>query len=188
MGLPDKLWKSTAIQDRLTLEAEAEASFGKADRAQYWFIVPEADDPQSRKLVYVCNYDMDSMMNVNPHEIQQDFCVQFVRKAMREMSYNGYWMCGWTHPPAWGESLKEDGENCWNRLCIMWADEDGDIQFTYEIEHTVNLMMQNGIDYYIKQSEDAYLRYLEIAGPKALKENLGIKENQQSKEALKTIH
>lgn len=180
-SLPNNLWTSPVLIDRLGQEAD----FEQPAKVQFWFSVPQADTRIGN--ITLKNFD-NSLTNIPPHELQQDFAVALRQYMQSEIHHDGLWMVGWTHPPASGNHLRVDGDNCWGRLVMIWLDEDGDPQFTVDSYRPFVQMMKDGISYYVNMCENAYAAFNEEYGKKAMKADLGIKEDQIKKDVLKSLH
>lgn len=183
--LPSNIWKSKAIRTRLEQEARFESNHGRADKPHYWIIAPEGDSRRGE--VVLSNFE-ESILDCEPHELQQDFARQIQKSVQKEAHFDGVWLVGWTHPPAGWDAIRVDGNNCWGRLIMIWLDEDADAQYTVESDIPFIQMVQAGVDNYITQAERAHHEYVAHYGKKAMKNDFGIKEDQTSKEALSTIH
>lgn len=183
--LPDNVWKSKALLRRLKAEAGFESNNGSPEKQHYWVLVPQADTRADE--IILKNFE-ESPLDCLPHEIQQDMARQIRQELQRNQHYDGIWIVGWTHPPASWDVVRIDGDNCWGRLIMIWLDEDADPQYTVESDIHIATMVQNGIETYLNHAAEAHQRWLEEYGPKAMKNDMGIKEEQTVKETLSTIH
>jgi hypothetical protein len=182
--LPSNIWASGAIRLRLEQEARFESAHGLPCKPQYWVSVPNVDSTYQSATLR--NFVPD-LMNCDPHEMQIMFAEQIRKELQRMLHHDGVWVVGWTHPPQSWENIATDGDNCWGRMIILWLDEDGDPQMVQEFDNYFAVMLSYGEDYYVDQSEKAWLMYDYHFGKKAMKNDLGIHESQMTKEALETL-
>jgi len=181
--LPNNLWKSPVIKKRLLMEACFEGNRGISDRKFYWCSVPEADSKDG--FVVIKNFEVN-IQNQEPHPLQQDFAIALQKQLMKELHFNGLWLCGWTHPPT-AYDLLTDASNCWGRMIFIWHDADGDPQYTLESEMDFAIMVQNGFEYYLKLAHEAHEGWREIYSDKILKADMLLTEDQQKKAALEAL-
>lgn len=171
---PDKVLFSDHIQNRLTGEACFEGACGMAHKAYYWVVTQK---PSTGKIIFMKNYDTVGF-DVDPHEMQQMFAGDLAKRLMKQASMGGGWIVGFTHPPHSSNAMRIDGDNAWNRLIMLWLNESGDVQFTVESEIQFISMIENGAARYVGMCEEAWSKWDDIYGKKAMKEDFGIKDHQ----------
>lgn len=187
MNLPDNIWLSPVIKKRLLMEAGFESTnHGRPPKAQYWFSAPMATDLKSRMGVTLKNY-VPGVFDVDPHDMQMAFASELRWRLQQNIGHDGLWIAGWTHPPGNDQTIRVDGDNAWNRLVMVWLDGDGDPQFTVESDLPFVEMISRGGYYYIEMAEEAYQAYVEAYGLKAMKDDLGLGEDQMTKAALAAL-
>jgi len=185
MNLPSNLWNSPLIKQRLYQEAGFECSHGKPTMQHYWFIVPESDTKVD--LIELKNYE-SSMLNLDPHPHQMGMAKELMIMLNKNIDHDGLWIVGWTHPPAGWEAIRVDGDNCWNRMVMIWLDEDGDIQFPVETDLPIYEIVSNGLEYYTELCETAWQTWDEAYGKKAQKQDFGLKDEQVTKKTLAALN
>ena len=183
LNLPENLWESPVIRNRLLQEACFECDYGFSEKKQYWMVVPFADSAAGA--VILRNYE-DKLENCDPHDIQVDFALKLREKLQYEAHFDGVWGVGFTHPPTNYEVLT-DTQNCWNRLIMIWFDGDGDPQYTLESDRPFIDLIRDDPFYWVEQAHTAHKAYNEEYGQKALKSDMSIKEDQQTKAALAAL-
>lgn len=184
MHLPNNLWKSPVIQERLMVEAAFEGDRGAPETPLFWVVVPQADTKDDQ-LVF-SNFE-PTLQRPLPHELQIDFAKGLQKDLQKEAGFDGLWVVGWTHPPSVMGVLK-DMDNCWNRLIFIWLDKDGDPQFTLESELAFVQIVQHGIEYYIGLAHDAHKQWKDLYSDKALKADMDLTEDQQRRAALEALN
>lgn len=183
-NLPSNLWKSPVILQRLFAESCFEGDHGISQKKHYWVVVPQSDTGQG--VIELKNYK-ENLENIDPHEMQKQFVVELQKLLQRNAHFDGLWIVGYTHPPS-VYGVLTDTENCWNRLIMIWLDEDGDPQFTLESERPFIEQFSDGPDYWIEQAHNAYEAYKPIFGRKAMKDDMLLKEGvHQKKAALEAL-
>lgn len=185
-NLPENIWNSPTIRQRLFSEAQIESSRGRAEKPYYYFNVPQVDNPVQQS-IELRNY-YPSIFDIDPHDLQKELALKIRQALQHEVSHGGCWIVGWTHPPAQMEAIREDGDNVWGRLVIIWLDEDADPHYTLESDISFIAMATNGVDYYVRLAENAHEKWLKEYSPKVLKEDMGLKDDQQHKDSLSTLH
>lgn len=184
-NLPSNLWKSSVIKNRLTAEACFECNHGISLKKHYWVQVPESDTKTGS--IELKNYKA-GIQDCDPHEMQQQFAISLQRSLMENANFDGLWIVGFTHPPSTYEVLTDTG-NCWNRLIMIWLDEDGDPQFTVESDRDFANMLEDSPEYWIERAVEAYQAYLPVFSQKALKQDFLLKEGEhQKREALEALN
>jgi len=183
MNLPSNLWKSPVIKRRLMTEACFECSHGISLKPFYWVIVPEADSKDGFHILQ--NYKA-SMIDVDPHDLQQDFAKGVQRELQQEACFDGLWLVGFTHPPS-SYGVMTDTENCWNRTIMIWHDEDGDPQYTLESDLPFIEQVQHGINYYVGLAHKAHDQWKQVYSPAVLKEDMQLNDSDTSKVALEAL-
>ena len=181
--LPDNLWKSPVIKNRLIVEANFECRRGMAEKPHYWCLVPQADTGAGT--VVLRNYK-DSMVDTDPHELQQDFARNVLLELQAQAHHDGLWLVGYTHPPSTYGSIT-DTDNCWGRLFCIWFDGDGDPQYTIESDADFIDMAKRGEQYWVGMSAQAHEQWKEIYGQKAMKRDMMLRESQTKKAALEAL-
>lgn len=179
--LPSNLWTSAVLRQRMAQEA----AFEDPHKPHYWFVVPQGDTKTDT--IILKNFD-PSFLHIEPHEMQQEYAKDLRRRLQRQAHFDGIWMVGWTHPPSSGQAVSLDGDNCWNRLVMMWLDEDGDPQFPFDTFRDFVSILQEDPDYYVDLAAKAHAQWKEEYGKKAVKDDFGIKDSQISKDVLKSLH
>ena len=144
--LPENIWQSPVIRKRLEAEAAFECAHGSPQKPQYWICVPDATNISSRHNAVLKNYNA-GVLDIDPHEMQQSFVQELRYRLQKEVGHDGVWIAGFTHPPATFEAIKVDGDNCWNRLVMIWLDGDCDPQFTVEFDRPFVELIQEGGHY-----------------------------------------
>lgn len=181
--LPSNLWESQIIKDRLILEANFDGNRGIPKKPHFWVLVPHADTKNGS--VILKNFDT-TIEDIEPHPMQQDFARGLQEHLMKEASFDGLWIVGWTHPPtSYGVLTEQD--NVWNRLIFIWLDKDGDPQYTLESELPVINIISHGIDYYINLAHKTHEQWNEIYGNDVLKSDMMLKDEQQKKAVLESL-
>ena len=94
--LPENLWKSPVIQERLIQEALFDCRYGVPEKPLFDVMVPQADTKIGQ--IQLRNYE-PSLAQVAPHPIQVQFGKNLLDILMKELHFNGLWIVGWTHPP-----------------------------------------------------------------------------------------
>ena len=182
--LPNNLWKSPFIKQRLLAEACFEGERGISEKKQYWVVVPQADT--GRGVVELKNFK-PNLQDVEPHEMQQHFAVEVQNLLQQEAHFDGSWIVGFTHPPnAYG--VLTDTENCWNRLIMIWLDEDGDPQFTLESERPFIQQFEDGPNYWVEMAHNAYKAYKPMFGKEAMKSDMLLRDGDQHRPALESLN
>lgn len=182
MNLPENIWNSPVIRNRLYAEACFEDGWGAK---HYWVVVPEGDT--GRGFITLKNYKED-FLKIDPHELQKLFAEELQGELQRNLHNNGLWIVGWTNPPAPGEVVREDGDNAWERLFMVWLDQDADPQYTFESTVPFVEMAANGARYYVDKCAECHEKYVEAYGKRALKDDFGISESQQTKKTLISLN
>lgn len=185
MSLPEHLWNSPVIKKRLFNEAGFESNNGAPHKVHYWVIAPEGNTKRGE--VILKNF-IPNFADIEPHEMQQEFARQVQKMLQSGAHHDGLWLVGWTHPPATGDVVRIDGSNCWDRLIMLWLDEDGDPKYTLESDIPFAEMMENGEAYYLGLAEQAHASWEEAYGKKAMKDDFAVTEDQQTKAALAALH
>lgn len=185
MSLPEHLWNSPVIRKRLYDEAGFESNHGAPHKVHYWMIVPEANIMRGE--VILKNFE-PNFCDIEPHEMQQEFARQVQKMLQSGLHHDGMWICGWTHPPASHDVIRVDGSTCWDRLVMIWLDEDGDPKFTVESDIPFAAMMESGERYYYDLAERAWGAWDEFYGKKAMKDDFAVTDGQQTKAALASLH
>lgn len=185
MILPENIWNSPVIRKRLADEASFESNYGYSEKAQYWFSVPEGDSKRGN--IVLKNYK-PGVLDIDPHDIQQDFAYQLRKLLQQELHFDGVWIVGWTHPPSSGNVIRTDGDTVWARLVMIWLDEDADPHYTVESDIPFSAMLQGGIASYARLADEAHQTWARDYDKKARKEDFGLRENQQTKAALAALH
>lgn len=185
MKLPENVWKSKVILNRLEAEARFESNFGFAEKKHYWFTVPEGDSKRGN--IELRNF-RPSEFDADPHPHQKGMAINLQSALQKEAGFDGVWIVGWTHPPSMAELIRIDGDNCWSRLVMIWLDEDADPKYTLESDIPIFEMIQNGIEYYLSLAHQAHEKWDEAYGKRAMKDDFQIKEGQMKKAALSTIN
>ena len=182
MNLPENIWDSPEIKTRLEQEAEFSEGWGKK---LYWVMVPEGNT--GKGLVVKKNFT-PNLIDIEPHPQQRQFAENLQSLLQRELHYDGLWIVGWTNPPATGSSLHVAGDNVWSRLFMIWLDEDADMHFTVESELPVIEILNHGEPHYVMKAEEAMEKWREEYGKKAMKDDFGISESQQTKKTLISLN
>lgn len=183
-SLPENLWQSPVIRNRLQQEALFECDHGIShEKPHYWCLVPFADSKDGTTVLR--NFE-DDMKNCDPHEMQQEFARQIMTRLQREAHFDGLWLVGFTHPPtAYG--VITDTENCWNRLIAIWFDSYGDPQYTLESDLPFMSQLEAGEDYYVGLAYQSHEQWNAIYGQKAMKEDMMLKDDQMKAEVLEAL-
>jgi len=182
-NLPENIWNSPAIRKRLWQEAGFDIDRG-VFKQQYWMLVPEA--PSMRGEITLRNYT-PSVIDVDPHELQVHFAKEMREALQRTVAHDGVWIVGYTHPPGSDQVVRVDGDNAWNRIIMIWLDEDADAQFTVESDLPFIDMVTAGKHYYCNLADQAWEKYEEAFGKRAMKGDFMLSEDQKNKEALSTL-
>ena len=182
--LPSNFWNSPVIRKRLYQEAGFETAAGISAKNQYFFIAPFPDSFAGD--IFLRNYS-PGPIDPDPHEMQIEFSRSVRNLLQSNCGHDGYWLVGWTHPPETYESIRIDGDNCWNRMAILWADSDGDFQFCFDSDIPFIEMFDNGDLYYVNMLETAWNKWNEDYGKRAVKDDLGIHQDQLGKPALEAL-
>lgn len=182
--LPENTWKSKVLLTRLAQEALFECRWGIPDRGLYWFLIPEADTGRGQNTLK--NYKTDIMTD-DPHPAQIEMAREIHTLLTRGASMDGYWIVGWTHPPAQWEGLKVDGDNCWGRLAMIWLDEDGDPHFTVEFDRLFADMMDDGAEYFAAMAVQAYIDWSAEYRPEVLRDEMGLADKDMTKAVLEGL-
>lgn len=185
MKLPSNVWKSPLILQRLAQEAMFECNHGKATNPHYWFSVPESDTRVD--LIELRNFTPNEM-DIDPHPHQKGMSIDLMMRLNRHISHDGLWIVGWTHPPERWEAIKTDGDNCWNRMVMIWLDEDADIQFAVETDLPIADIVERGLDYYVEMSEKSWKSWNESFGKSAQKTDFALKDEQVTKKTLASLN
>jgi hypothetical protein len=185
MSLPQNLWTSEIIKRRLLQEAGFECRYGIPEKKQYWIVAPEADTGRGKHVLM--NFK-PSFMDIEPHNAQQQFALMLQAVVQFEAGHDGLWLVGWTHPPTTAEAVRVDGDNAWGRLVMLWLDSDGDPKFVAESDLPFADMVEHGVEYYCGMAEQSYAQFNEMVGAQAMKADFGIKEEQQTKAVLGSLH
>lgn len=184
--LPENLWKSPVIQERLIQEALFDCRYGVPAKPYFDVMVPQADTKIGQ--IQLRNYT-PSMAEVAPHPIQVQFAKNLLDILMKELHFNGLWIVGWTHPPTSYAALTEM-DNAWQRLIIIWLDQDGDPQYTIDYDKPVVEIIADGLELHAKKAEDAHQQWRQIYSDTAMREDMALTEDQQKRmtlEALKKV-
>lgn len=181
MKITDAIWKSPIITERLAFEAR----IAESAKPHYWFVVPTG---RSRRDATVLKNYTPGVLDIDPHEIQQIFARDLREALQKDLHHDGIWAVGWTNPPSSGEVVATEGDNVWGRLAILWLDEDGDPQFTFESEENVIEIISNGVMYYLELCAKAHFAYSKDFSTKVLKEDMCLKEDQMNKAVLSSLN
>jgi len=181
--LPNNLWNSPIIKQRLMMEATFDGDRGIPKKPHFWVLVPRADIKAGKVLLK--NFD-PNMLDREPHPDQQAFAERLQVALMKEAHFNGLWIVGWTHPPSTYGILTEQ-DNCWNRLIFIWLDRDGDPQYTLESELPVINIIAHGKDYYVGLAHEAHDSWREMYGEDVLKSDMMLRDDQQKKAVLESL-
>lgn len=179
---PSDLWKSPVIKKRLLDEACFESDHGVSEKKHYWIMAPQADSGTG--YVGLKNYET-SLVNIDPHELQQNFAMSLMEKLMKEAHFDGLWIVGFTHPPGTYDTIT--GDNAWNRLIFIWLDQHGDPQYTMESDLPFIKQAQAGVDYYVGLAHQGHKAWLEQYGPKAMKSDMMLKDSQIHSPAMEAL-
>ncbi len=182
-SLPSELWNSPVIKKRLAQEATFECAWGVPDKKFYWCMVPLADSKDGIQILR--NYK-DSVMNADPHEMQQAFARKIMEELQQQCHFDGLWLVGFTHPPSTYGTIT-DTETCWGRMIAIWFDEDGDPQYTLESDLPFIEQAKAGEQYYVGLANQAHDQWKEMYGRKAMKSDMMLKDSQTSKAALEAL-
>lgn len=185
MILPERIWESAVIKRRLLQEAGFECRYGIPAKKNYWIVAPEADT--KRGTVLLRNFK-PTFLDIEPHDQQQQFAHMLQPLLQSKLGHDGLWIVGWTHPPSSGHAVRVDGDNVWGRLVMIWLDSDADPKFTAESDLPFYDMVSHGVEYYAGIAEQAWTQWNEMVGRAALKDDFGIKDEQQTKAALGSLH
>lgn len=185
MSLPQNLYDSLVIKKRLLQEAGFECAHGVPHKRHYWIVAPEADTRLGDILLR--NFK-PSFIDIEPHDSQQQFANMLQAVLQHNLHHDGLWLVGWTHPPSTAHAVRVDGDNAWGRMVMIWLDSDGDPKFTAESDLPFFKMIGRGVEYYAGLADQAYEQWKEMAGPQAMKDDFGVREDQQTKAALKALH
>lgn len=183
--LPENIWNSQVIKKRLWNEANFESNNGAPAKAHYWIVAPTVDGSRDHHILK--NFSV-GIMDVEPHDMQMAFAQELRYRLQKDLSHDGLWLVGWTHPPASWEAIKVDGDNCWNRLVMVWLDEDADPHFTVETDIPFVEMIGRGGHYYLELAEEAHKTWAEAYGKKARRDDFGLRDDQQTKKALAALN
>lgn len=182
--LPSNAWNSAVIRKRLHQEAAFDQSL-VPEKDQYYILACHPDTKLDQ--VALVNFDVGPL-DPPPHEMQMAFASTLREELQKNWHHDGFWLVGFTHPPSTFESIKVDGDNCWNRFLIIWADKDGDIKFPFETEEQFVEILKNGLEYYVNTAEKCWQAWNEAYGAKAIEEEFGIKDEQMSKPVLASLN
>ncbi len=181
--LPENLWKSPVIQQRLVQEALFDCRYGVPAEPFFDVIVPQADTKSD--CIQLRNYT-PSMSRVAPHPIQVQFAKNLLSILMKELHFNGLWIVGWTHPPTAYAALT-DMDNAWQRLIIIWLDKDGDPQYTIDYDKPVVDIIADGLQRHVEKIEDAHQQWREIYSNERMKEDMLLTDEQQKRVTLESM-
>jgi len=184
LNLPSNLWNSPVIKKRLMQEAGFESNHGISEKQHYWCLVPHADSGDGT--VILRNYPENSIVDADPHEMQQEFARNVMWSLQTQAHFDGLWLVGFTHPPT-SYGVITDTENCWNRLMAIWFDSDGDPQFTLESDLPFVKQLEAGEQYYVDLAQQSHEQWKEIYGQKAMKSDMLLSEDQARKAALEAL-
>ena len=186
MRIPENIWNSPVIRQRLLLEAAYECdTHGAPQHPFYWFNVPEGDT--KRGALDLRNF-VPTPFHIDPHALQMDFAREIREHLQSEEHHDGLWIVGWTHQPPQYEAIRIDGDNTWCRMVMIWLDEDADPQYTLESEVPFFQMVENGTSYYVGLAAEAYEKWQEIYSSKNLIKDMELKDDQISKPALEALN
>ncbi len=182
---PSELWRSPVILARLRQEAAFECAWGvpPEDKQHYWAVVPHADSGDG--LLTLRNYEK-SLRNCDPHELQQALAITLMKNLMKESSFDGLWLVGFTHPPS-TYGVITDTENCFGRLIAIWHDEEGDPQYTVESDMPFMQMMDRGDLYYVGLCTKGHEQWKQMYGKKAMKSDFMLKSGQIKNAAMEAL-
>ena len=183
--IPEGVFKAQTIRDRLIMEAHFEGKNGVASKPYFWVTVPEADT--KRGCIILKNFK-ETEFDIAPHPSQQEFARELQAYLQKEHHHDGMWIVGWTHPPEFSDLIRIDGTNVWSRLIMIFLDEDADPQFTTESERLIAEMIEDGIVYYGNMAESSWVEWQEQYSAKNMKEDMGLKDEQQTKATLSSLH
>lgn len=182
-SLPQNLWKSPVIKNRLIQEACFESNRGIAEKPHYWCMVPFADSGSG---VQVLKNYKNELMDCDPHEMQQVFAKEIMENLQSKAHFDGLWLVGFTHPPT-SYGVITDTENCWQRLIMIWHDEDGDPQYTLESDLDFIKQAEAGADYYVGLAYKAHEQWKAMYGRKAINHDMSLRGDQVKKAALEAL-
>lgn len=183
--IPEAVYKSMVLRDRLNMEAGFEGKNGRASKPHFWVTAPEADS--KRGCIVLKNF-RESEFDIAPHPVQQQFARELQAHLQREHHHDGMWIVGWTHPPEFANLIRIDGDNVWGRLIMIFLDEDADPQFTTESERLIADMVEDGIIYYGNMASASWEEWQAEYSARNMKDDMGLKDNQMIKATLSSLH
>lgn len=120
----------------------------EADGLGYWMVVTTRSGLQTIRTG--CDKPMPE---------QEMFCRDMGRVLNRHLHHDGAWIVGLVDPkPELTIDLSGAGRD-YDRALMIWVDEDGDPQFTVEIEDLWWRILAKGPDHWIEKAETAWRRW-----------------------------
>lgn len=133
----------------------------------------EAKDPLWRAFVRAPNGTISKLSGrqplPKPWAPQELFCTELVNALQQLLAHDGAWIVMLSAPivhPLWlaGEASR------YQNITVLWVDEDGDVQFAWEIDDIFERIAAQSIDRWLNEAERSYqlwrLHMREIPGVK----------------------
>lgn len=120
----------------------------EADGFGYWMVVTTSDGEQHIRTL--CE---------PPLPYQQMFCRDLGAGLNRHLHHNGAWIVGLVEAKPLLVIDEAGAGRDYERAILLWVDEDGDPQFTIEVEDDWSRILSVGPDHWINKAEEAWLRW-----------------------------
>ena len=144
--MPHKLDIDTLITPALLRRLEAESQFdNKGVSTPFWAVLEKN---------VAADYITHAVGGLDPLGPQQMMAFDLVTALNRAQHHDGAWVAMWSHPAPRPHVLVREDE--YTRLCLMWMDQDGDVQFTLECEGTLEERLMKGILHWQECAEKAW--------------------------------
>ena len=151
----DELLVTPAMRERLDLEAVPDHTDQVA--AFPWFAWLQRSNGSCQRI---------ANQLILPTEDQQQFMLALLRMLNAELRHGGFWVTGWVQPIMFRQDLTayvagQQLTRTFTKGICMWADSDGDVQFTMEIVDSMWKIERCSIESWVEQAGDAWAAWYE---------------------------
>lgn len=143
--MPHKLDIDTLITPALLRRLDAESQYETGVSMPFWAVLER--DTAHDFIVHRGNRGRA------PLPPQQMMALDLVHDLNREIHHDGAWVALWSHP---GRGIISPAGDDYQRLAVMWMDSDGDVQFTIELEGTLEERLMKGVLHWLEIAETSW--------------------------------